>query len=132
VADHLFVYGTLRHDTGHPAAGLLERRARAVGFGLLRGRLYDLGAYPAAVRSAEPEHRVRGIVYRLEPGLREVLLTDLDAYEGAEYRRELAAVRLESGETVSAWVYLYARTPPPGRVIAGGDYRRRDVRLPER
>lgn len=131
MADYLFVYGTLRGDTGHPAADLLERRARAVGYGLLRGRLYDLGAYPAAVRSPEPRHRVRGIVYRMEPGLREVLLSELDAYEGAEYRREVATVRLESGESVSAWVYLYARTPPPGRVIRGGDYRRRDFRLPE-
>ncbi len=131
MADHLFVYGTLRGDTGHPASGLLERRARQVGYGLLRGRLYDLGAYPAAVRSSEPAHRVRGLVYRLEPGLREVLLTELDEYEGAEYRREVASVRLESGETVSAWVYWYARTPPPGRLLAGGDYRRRDLRLPE-
>ena len=125
MAEHLFVYGTLRADTGHPAAGLLARRAREVGFGLLRGRLYDLGAYPAAVRSPEPEHRVRGLVYRLEPGVRETLLAELDAYEGGQYRREVATVVLESGEAVSAWVYLYARTPPPGRVIDSGDYTRR-------
>ncbi len=122
MADHLFVYGTLRSDAGHPAADLLARRAAPVGFGRVRARLYDLGAYPAAVRSPEPEHRVRGIVYRLEPGLREVLLADLDRYEGAEYRREVATVTLESGESVSAWVYLYRRTPPPGRLIRSGDY----------
>jgi gamma-glutamylcyclotransferase (GGCT)/AIG2-like uncharacterized protein YtfP len=122
VADHLFVYGTLRGDAGHRAASLLARRAREVGPGRLRGRLYDLGAYPAAVPSPDPAHRVRGLVYRMEAGLREVLLADLDRYEGAEYRRQVARVVLEDGETVQAWVYFYARTPPPGRVIASGDY----------
>lgn len=122
MADHLFVYGTLRRDTGHPAAVLLERRAREVGWGLLRGRLYDLGPYPAVVRSQDPGHRVRGLVYRMEPGLAELLLAELDRYEGASFRREVVSVHLESGESISAWVYLYARTPPPGRVIDSGDY----------
>jgi gamma-glutamylcyclotransferase (GGCT)/AIG2-like uncharacterized protein YtfP len=122
VAEHLFVYGTLRADAGHPAARLLERRAQQVGFGRLRALLYDLGAYPAAVRSPRPEHRVRGVVYRMEPGLRELLLADLDRYEGAEYRREVVTVTLESGESVSAWVYLYQHSRPPGRLIASGDY----------
>jgi gamma-glutamylcyclotransferase (GGCT)/AIG2-like uncharacterized protein YtfP len=122
VADYLFVYGTLRGDAGHRAAGMLARRAREVGPGRVRGRLYDLGAYPAAVRSPHPHHRVRGLVYRMEVGLREVLLADLDRYEGGEYRREVARVVLEDGESVQAWVYFYAGTPPPGREIGSGDY----------
>jgi gamma-glutamylcyclotransferase (GGCT)/AIG2-like uncharacterized protein YtfP len=122
--EHLFVYGTLRGDAPHPAARLLRDRTREVGYALLRGRLYDLGAYPAAVRSPDPEHRVRGLVYHLEEGLAEVLLSELDAYEGVEYRREMVSVHLDSGESVVAWAYLYARTPPPGRPIASGDYLR--------
>ena len=93
-----------------------------VGAGRVRGRLYDLGPYPAAVPSPDPDHHVRGLVYRVEAGLREVLLADLDRYEGSAYRRQVARVVLESGETVQAWVYFYARTPPPGRLVASGDY----------
>lgn len=122
MVEHLFVYGTLRRDAGHEAHGILARRAQELGYGFLRGRLFDLGAHPAAVRSREPGHRVRGLVYRLEVGMREVLLAELDRYEGGEFRRELASVTLESGESLVAWVYLYARTPPPGRLISSGDY----------
>jgi gamma-glutamylcyclotransferase (GGCT)/AIG2-like uncharacterized protein YtfP len=122
LTEHLFVYGTLRGDLGHHAAALLARRAYAVGPGRLRGRLYDLGEYPAAVPSPDPAHRVRGLVYRMEVGLSEVLLADLDRYEGAAYRRELARVVLDDGQSVLAWVYFYARTPPPGSTIPSGDY----------
>ena len=128
MADYLFVYGTLRGDAGHRASELLARRARKVGPGRVRGRLYDLGAYPAAVPSPDPAHRVRGLVYRVEAALREVLLADLDRYEGAAYRRQVARVVLEDGESVQAWVYFYARTPPPGREIASGDYLELGVR----
>lgn len=122
MADYLFVYGTLRGDAGHRASDLLTRRAREVGPGRVRGRLYDLGAYPAAVPSPHPQHRVLGLVYQMEEGPRELLLADLDRYEGAAYRRQVARVVLEDGESVQAWVYFYARTPPPGREIGSGDY----------
>lgn len=122
VVEHLFVYGTLRRDAGHSAHALLARRSREVGYGRLRGRLYDLGPYPAVVRSPEPEHRVRGLVYRFEPELGELLFAELDRYEGAEFRRELASVMLDTGESVLAWVYLYGRTPPPGRWLPSGDW----------
>lgn len=122
MVEYLFVYGTLRADAGFDASTLLARRAREIGPGRVRGRLYDLGPYPAAVPSPHPEHRVRGLVYRIEEGLRELLLGELDRYEGAEYRRQVASVVLEGGEVVQAWVYFYARTPPPGREIASGDY----------
>jgi len=122
VVSYLFVYGTLRGDAGDRASELLMRRARRVGPGRVRGRLYDLGAYPAAVPSPHPQHRVRGLVYRIEVGPREVLLADLDRYEGSEYRRQVARVVLESGESVQAWVCFYAGTPPPGSEIGSGDY----------
>ena len=109
---HLFVYGTLRRGAAHPMHRWLES-AEYLGTGRFRGRLYDVGSYPAAVASDDPADAVLGEVYRLrEPA---AILAELDRYEGCtptdpaphEYRRAAADIRLEAGPTVSAQIYLY-------------------------
>ena len=104
--DYLFVYESEERE-------VVARHATAVGRAVLRARRWGPGAERTVVRSPEPADRVSGFVYRLEEGLREVLLAELDALE-RNLRRERVAVHLESGESVTAWVYLWARTPPPG------------------
>jgi gamma-glutamylcyclotransferase (GGCT)/AIG2-like uncharacterized protein YtfP len=137
--EHLFVYGTLRHGSGHPLARLLATHARFVGRARFTGRLFDLGAYPAAVPAPEGGEVV-GELYRLLAP--EILLPLLDRYEGCtegpqerardtpgapgspggEYRRERLPVRLEHGGTREAWIYLYNRPTERLRPIPGGDY----------
>ena len=83
----LFVYGTLMR--GFALHWLLDGRAEYAGRGHVEARLFDLGAYPGAVR--DPRGIVSGEVYRIaEPAL----WTALDSAEGPQYHREEVTVRM--------------------------------------
>ncbi len=43
------------------------------------------------------------------------VLEALDAYEGDQYRRVVAAVRTSDGRTVDAYIYVPARSARPAR-----------------
>lgn len=123
----LFVYGTLRRrprGSHHP----LLRRSRCVGIAWLRGRLYDLGRYPALVLGADPHERVRGELYAVPSTGNH--WRRLDAYEEcaagdprAEYRRERIEVQRHDGKAVTAWCYVYNRSIRGYRRIMPADYR---------
>ncbi|QEH33130.1 AIG2-like family protein [Aquisphaera giovannonii] len=99
----LFAYGTLSPE-GPESAAAGGRTADAV-----RGRLYDLGPYPALVDPDDPSAGwVEGFV---RPVSAEHLRDVLDDYEGVSeglFRRVEAATR--GGPR--AWVYAYARPIP--------------------
>jgi gamma-glutamylcyclotransferase (GGCT)/AIG2-like uncharacterized protein YtfP len=125
---HLFVYGTLRQRLGHPMSRLLGTHARLTGEGAILARLYNVGAYPAAVLAGEGRSQVRGEVYALDRlGL---VLAVLDRYEdcapsdgaAALYVRREADVRMAHGGHLRAWVYLYNRDAGDLPRIPGGDY----------
>jgi gamma-glutamylcyclotransferase (GGCT)/AIG2-like uncharacterized protein YtfP len=84
----LFVYGTLKPRSG-------ERRARTHGAVRLRGRLWDLGAYPGAILDPTASGFVHGEV--IDGGDDAELLARLDAYEGPEYRRDRVSVQTDDG-----------------------------------
>jgi len=126
--ENLFVYGTLRKEAGGETARLLKHYAEFIGEGVCRGRLYKINDYPGIVRSADPADQVRGDVFRLrEP---EIMLPRLDQYEEcgpgfhepAEYIREEQEVRLENGEKLMAWVYIYNRPVDGLERIDSGDF----------
>ena len=100
---YLFAYGTLAPDGPEAATrgGWIADR--------VRGRLFDLGPYPALIDPEEPDAGwVEGYVRSIDPG---ELLRRLDAYEGVEeglYRRLI--VTTQGGR--EAWVYVYARPLP--------------------
>lgn len=73
-----------------------------VGSGMIAAKLYDLGAYPAAVKSCLGEEVV-GDVYEVPDPTN--VLPVLDEYEGDEYKREKAIVKMAPGEEAEAWVY---------------------------
>ena len=112
----LLAYGTLMR--GFRLHALLERRATYLGEASTSGLLFDLGSYPAALKSATGT--IHGEVYRLtDPDL----LRALDSAEGSQYHREQAGIELASGGTVWAYVYWYVG-PLEGAVpVPGGDYR---------
>jgi gamma-glutamylcyclotransferase (GGCT)/AIG2-like uncharacterized protein YtfP len=121
------VYGTLKR--GGESHGLLERLgASYVGKGSVAGELFDLGAFPGAVKSEAQPSRVLGEIYRLHRAPQ--ALGALDEYEGVRpksvatrlYRREIAEVRLENGDRVSAWIYWLNHVFRRGRRIESGDY----------
>ncbi len=107
---------------------VIARDAESVGRATFRGRLYDLGEYPAAVPSTEDGDQVVGEVYRLCNAF-EVLLR-LDTYEACEpghaepteYVRRREFVRLESGAVLEAWVYVYNLPVTSLPRIRSGDF----------
>ena len=115
---HLFVYGTLLSGDGHPMGVRLGREGRLIGTARIKGRLYDLGEYPALVETGPDDGDVHGEVYELTDPASS--FPWLDAYEGivpgrqCEYERVERTVQLESGGALTAWVYLY-RAPLIGR-----------------
>jgi gamma-glutamylcyclotransferase (GGCT)/AIG2-like uncharacterized protein YtfP len=130
---HLFVYGSLRQGAGHIMYGMLAQYADLVGGASLAGQLYLVATYPGVIPAAagEPAQAVRGEVYRLrEP---DTILPLLDDYEGFgahcpqpnEFVRSEADVRLDSGEMLRAFVYIYNRPVEGLQPIASGDYLQR-------
>ncbi len=118
---HIFVYGTLRADSDHPMARRLRAHATLVGKGRAKGRLYDLGWYPAATFDENETRSILGDVFAMTPGER--LLVELDAYEAGNpsYVRCALEVRFDDGSRVLAWAYGMVE-PPNGRLIPGGDF----------
>lgn len=115
----LFVYGSLRR--GFEAQDLMRRlAARYVGKGSVRGRLFDLGKFPGALKIPGTSTRVVGELYQLPSAAR--ALKSLDRYEGNRYRRELAEVKLRDGKRARAWIYWLQRIPASQHQIRGGDY----------
>ena len=78
----------------------------------MRGRLFDLGPYPALVDADDPA--AGWVEGHVRPVGRRELEGRLDRYEGVDqglYRRVLVTTR--SGRR--AWVYVFARPLPAGR-----------------
>jgi gamma-glutamylcyclotransferase (GGCT)/AIG2-like uncharacterized protein YtfP len=100
----LFAYGTLA--PGGPVGGVRDGWVAD----RVRGRLYDLGPYPALFDCGDVEANwVEGYVRSVDPN---ELSERLDPYEGVDeglYRR--VAATTEAGRLV--WVYVYARPLPP-------------------
>lgn len=127
-ADCLFVYGTLMPGSGHPMALRLAADSVTVGAATIGGLLYDLGHYPGAVPSSDPEARVHGVLLRLRDP--QATLRWLDDYEGCgdddaephAYQRVIAQARLESGQETDAWIYFYRWPLGDARHLGSGRY----------
>ena len=100
----LFVYGTLMWGFGRDLQHSV--RARFLGPGTIRARLYDLGSYPGAkLADKSSENFVKGELYRLRDP--EAAIMTLDKYEGYSplerskslFIRELVTVRLACPDT---------------------------------
>lgn len=111
----LFVYGTLKPRSDDP-------RARVHGAARLRGRLWDLGAYPGAILDPDAPGFVHGEV--IDGGDDATLLARLDAYEGAEYRRDRVRVQTDDGCQYDCWIYVLVAEPLGARRIESGVWER--------
>ena len=124
----LFVYGSLRSGFHNPAYEYLTKYFHLVGEALVRGRLFDKGAYPVAV-ATQDEHYINGELYELN-NLAEYAwaIEQLDDYEGLnveegehpDYARNLVEVTQE-GKTTTAWIYWYNNTTEGMQSIETGD-----------
>jgi gamma-glutamylcyclotransferase (GGCT)/AIG2-like uncharacterized protein YtfP len=124
----LFVYGTLRRGFHNPAYEYISKHFNLVGEATVRGKLYDLGKYPAAVSTSE-EAFIKGELYELkEAGEFEWAIEQLDDYEGLNpeegetqlYLREIADV-YHNGNLTQAWIYWYNQDLAGYPLIPSGD-----------
>ena len=111
---HLFVYGSLRSGFRSPAYEYISRYFNFIGEGRVKGRLFDMGSYPAAIPSDE-DHYISGELYSIRDESEfSWAIAQLDDYEGVNvesdemqlYRRELAEVEA-ADEKLIAWMYWY-------------------------
>jgi gamma-glutamylcyclotransferase (GGCT)/AIG2-like uncharacterized protein YtfP len=123
-AHNIFVYGTLMRKFENEFAKKLHQNADLIAMGYFRGKLFDLGQYPAAVL-CDSTTKIWGEVWHLTDF--EKIMPVLDEYEGIyeknpEYSRHHIPITTESGDIYYCWVYLYNYDTDNLREIEGGKY----------
>ena len=111
--EYIFVYGTLRRNSNHVMAKLLQTHAEYIADAITQARLYQVINYPALIESENPNDKVCGELYKIHD--LNILLPLLDDYEECsenfskphEYIRKILPVILTTGEIINAWVYVY-------------------------
>ncbi len=96
--------------------------ARFVCEARVRGRLWDLGAYPGVTDSRFRGDQVQGEIYALAEEGREALLDSLDRYEGEGFERAEREVVAADGQAYTAYLYVYLGSTRHARRIESGDY----------
>jgi len=112
--DKLFVYGSLRRGFHHSAHNYISQYFCHLGDGMVKGVLYDLGEYPAAVPTSK-QFFITGELYILKNRKDfEDAIGPLDDYEGLHpekgekplFIRKVTKVFFNNCDT-SAWIYWY-------------------------
>jgi len=107
----VFVYGTLRRGASNH---FRMQGAEFLKAGSIRGRLFLVTWYPAL--SCGGADWVKGELYRVSSGL----LSELDEFEGCEYRRGKTEISLEDGTSEQAWVWEWrGETSHLERLLSG-------------
>ena len=124
----LFVYGSLRSGFHSPVYEYISRFFSFVGNAKVRGKLFDMGSYPAGLPTNESSFIV-GELYKVNnPAEFSWAIGQLDDYEGVAvepdevqlYRREITEVYI-NGQMTHAWIYWYNGDVSGRHVIASGD-----------
>lgn len=107
----LFVYGTLLKGLRRGHGIHFGKRTRFIGPATVKGRLIDLGEYPALVKTSANDGVVVGELYDI---IDQDLWNIIDDYEGIhdpnpEYRREKIYATI-NGQRKQVHAYLYARS----------------------
>jgi gamma-glutamylcyclotransferase (GGCT)/AIG2-like uncharacterized protein YtfP len=125
---HLFVYGSLRSGFRSPAYEYISCYFELVGEAKVKGGLFDLGSYPAAVPTKENRFII-GELYRIRHENEfSWAIAQLDDYEGVDvaydevqiYRREITEVLINNTVT-HAWIYWFNGDITGKPVIESGD-----------
>jgi gamma-glutamylcyclotransferase (GGCT)/AIG2-like uncharacterized protein YtfP len=124
----IFVYGSL--VSGFPGKNhqLISKYFTLIGKAKVKGFLYDLGEYPAAVPAMD-KNFIFGELYNItEVNEFSNAISQLDDYEGVNvefaetplYRRELTDVFLNDN-ILTAWIYWYNKDISDKPIISSGD-----------
>ena len=124
----LFVYGSLRSGFRSPVYEYISRFFTFAGEAKVKGKLYDMGEYPAAVPVNE-ELFILGELYTIKNEQEfSWAIGQLDDYEGVNveadeerlYERKITEVYIND-QVVPAWVYWYSGDVSGKPKIASGD-----------
>ncbi len=126
MTDLVFFYGTLMSGFKRPGRDRLDFLLEPVGRGWIRGALFDLGIYPAAVPA--DDSKVWGEVHRMTHP--DEVIRELDEIEGFRpsepdsslYVRLETPVTLEDDRVAPAWTYFYNAPLGGAPRIESGDY----------
>lgn len=125
---HLFVYGSLRRGFQHPVFDYIKNHFTFVSYATAKGKMYDLGTYPAAIPSTQGGEIVGELFIANSEDDFNWAISQLDDYEGLNpeageqsiYKRELTVVTNASVET-NAWIYWFNGDVTEKPVIESGD-----------
>lgn len=124
----LFVYGSLRSGFHNPVYEYISRFFTLDSEAKVRGKLIDMGSYPAGIPSNENQFII-GELYRINHENEfPWAIGQLDDYEGVTvepdeiqlYRREITEVHL-NGQITHAWIYWFNGDTSGKPVITSGD-----------
>jgi gamma-glutamylcyclotransferase (GGCT)/AIG2-like uncharacterized protein YtfP len=124
----LFVYGSLRRGFKSPAYEYISRYFTLLGEAKVKGELFDMGSYPAAVPTNENKY-VTGELYRITHENEFAwAIGQLDDYEGVTvdfdevqlYRKELTEINI-GDQVTHAWIYWYNGNVSGRQPIPSGD-----------
>lgn len=124
----IFVYGSLRSGFKHPAYEYISKYFKLVGDAKVKGKLYDMGSYPAAIPTEE-EAFIIGELYELKNENEFTwAIAQIDDYEGVNpddgeqplYVRKTTKVFYDD-QTISAWIYWFNGSVEHQPLIASGD-----------
>jgi gamma-glutamylcyclotransferase (GGCT)/AIG2-like uncharacterized protein YtfP len=125
----IFVYGSLRSGFHAPAFEYISRYFNLVCNARVKGYLYDMGKFPAAIPT-EDEAYLIGELYQIKHEEEfNWAIEQLDAYEGIHsepeeaaipYRRNVTTVVTPDGNT-TAWIYWFNEPIGNQPIIESGD-----------
>ena len=124
----LFVYGSLMSGFKSPAYEYISRFFNLIGKAKVKGKLYDMGEYPAAIPTND-DGFIQGELYQIKNEAEfSWAIGQLDDYEGVIpepgeeqlYRRELSSILIDD-KIITAWIYWYNGSIAGKPVIASGD-----------
>lgn len=124
----LFVYGSLRSGFHSPAYEYISRFFKFEGDARVKGRLFDMGEYPAGVPSTDDAFII-GELYAINKESEfSWAIGQLDDYEGIAvepgelqlFRRDITDVYINDRIT-QAWIYWYNGDPTGRPGIPSGD-----------
>lgn len=125
---YVFVYGSLRKGFHSPAYEYISRYFNFFGDAKVRGRLFDLGEYPAAVPVQDDSFIIGELYIVKDENEFSWAIAQLDDYEGVIveegehplYRREIADIFIKDA-IVPAWIYWYNGDVTGKPVVSSGD-----------
>ena len=122
------MYGSLRSGFNSDAYQYISRYFSFVANAKVKGKLYDLGEYPAALPTDENVFIVGELYWLKNEEEYNWAIEQLDDYEGLNvepgekplYRREIATI-FADGKTAEAWIYWYNNDIEGMPLIESGD-----------